>query len=223
MTKPSSLTPRGEEPAPGRRTATPVVAQPGTRPVAVAGTPGEVRIIGGQWKRSKLKVIQRPGLRPTPDRVRETIFNWLGPDLTGCRVLDAFAGSGALGLEAASRGATEVWLLEQDAGAVRELQGAHARLRAGAGVRIVRADAMAWMARAAEQRFDLIFLDPPFDSGLALEAAARAAALLAPAGLLLVESRALVHVPILHLLPVKQLKAGAVHIQLLQRPLFSES
>jgi pantetheine-phosphate adenylyltransferase len=74
-----------------------------------------VRLIGGQWKRSKLPVADRPGLRPTPDRVRETLFNWLGQDLSGWRVLDAFAGSGALGFEAASRGAAEVLLLERDA------------------------------------------------------------------------------------------------------------
>ena len=71
----------------------------------------EVRLIGGQWKRSKLPVLDKPGLRPTPDRVRETLFNWLGQDLSGWRVLDAFAGSGALGFEAASRGAAEVLLL----------------------------------------------------------------------------------------------------------------
>eukprot|EP01137_Pigoraptor_chileana_P013517 Opistho-2@67118 len=73
----------------------------------------EVRIIGGQWKRSKLPVANKPGLRPTPDRVRETLFNWLGQNLDGWRVLDAFAGSGALGFEAASRGADEVLLLER--------------------------------------------------------------------------------------------------------------
>ena len=91
---------------------------------------GFVRIIGGQWKRSKLPVADHPGLRPTPDRVRETLFNWLGQDLTGWRVLDAFAGSGALGFEAASRGAAEVLLLERDAALVRSLapgQGTAAR------------------------------------------------------------------------------------------------
>ena len=72
------------------------------------GVKGEVRLIGGLWKRSKLPVLDRPGLRPTPDRVRETLFNWLGQDLTGWRVLDAYAGTGALGFEAASRGAAEV-------------------------------------------------------------------------------------------------------------------
>jgi 16S rRNA (guanine(966)-N(2))-methyltransferase RsmD len=80
----------------------------------------QVRIIGGQWKRSKLKVLDAAGLRPTPDRVRETLFNWLGQDLSGLRCLDAFAGSGALGLEAASRGAAQVLLVEQDAALVEQ-------------------------------------------------------------------------------------------------------
>ncbi|MFM8797073.1 MAG: RsmD family RNA methyltransferase, partial [Betaproteobacteria bacterium] len=81
--------------------------------MAVAGAgAGEVRLIGGQWKRSKLPVANRPGLRPTPDRVRETLFNWLGQDLSDWAVLDAFAGSGALGFEAASRGAGPVVMLE---------------------------------------------------------------------------------------------------------------
>ena len=81
---------------------------------ARGGPPSEVRLIGGSLKRSKLPVADRPGLRPTPDRVRETLFNWLGQDLAGWRVLDAFAGSGALGFEAASRGASEVLLLERE-------------------------------------------------------------------------------------------------------------
>ncbi len=86
-------------------------------PVKTAtGSPShELRIIGGQWKRSKIKVVDKPGLRPTPDRVRETLFNWLGQDLTGWRCVDAFAGTGALGFEAASRGAASVLMLEQDA------------------------------------------------------------------------------------------------------------
>ena len=89
---------------------------------AAIGSPShEVRIIGGQWKRSKIKVIDRPGLRPTPDRVRETLFNWLGQDLTGWRCVDAFAGTGALGFESASRGAQSVLMLEQDAQLVAQL------------------------------------------------------------------------------------------------------
>ena len=82
----------------------------------------EVRILGGQWKRTPLPVLDRPGLRPTPSRVRETLFNWLGQDLSGWRCVDAFAGSGALGFEAASRGAAEVVMLERDPALVHSLQ-----------------------------------------------------------------------------------------------------
>ena len=108
-------------------------------------------------------MADRPGLRPTPDRVRETLFNWLGQDLSGWRCLDAFAGSGALGFEAASRGAAEVVLLERDRRAGRA---ACARRRSACTrrrVRIERADALAWMARCGAGAFDLVFLDPPFD------------------------------------------------------------
>ena len=94
--------------------------------------PGEVRIIGGLWRRSKLPVPDLPGLRPSGDRLRETLFNWLGPSLTGWRVLDAFAGSGALGFEAASRGAAQVQLLERDRLACQALQASIARLSGAA-------------------------------------------------------------------------------------------
>ena len=107
----------------------------------------EVRIIGGQWKRSKLPVADRPGLRPTPDRVRETLFNWLGQDLSGWRCLDAFAGSGALGFEAASRGAAQVVLLERDPALAAGLRQSQQRLKAEA-LRIECSDAIAWMGRA---------------------------------------------------------------------------
>lgn len=122
---------------------------------------GEVRIIGGQWKRSKLSVPARPGLRPTPDRVRETLFNWLGQDLTGWRCLDAFAGSGALGLESASRGAAQVLLLELDAGLAASLRGHAERLRA-TQVRVQTGDALAGLRSAPPGVWDIVFLDPPF-------------------------------------------------------------
>ena len=99
---------------------------------AVTKQSHEVRIIGGQWKRSKLAVADKPGLRPTPDRVRETLFNWLGQDLTGWRCIDAFAGTGALGFEAASRGAREVLLVEQDTALVAQLKRVHLQLQASA-------------------------------------------------------------------------------------------
>ena len=107
-----------------------------------------MRIVGGDWKRSKLRVLDRPGLRPTPDRVRETLFNWLGQDLSGWRCLDAYAGSGALGFEAASRGAAEVVLLERDRVLVQALDEARERLKA-ATLRIEAADAVSWMSRCA--------------------------------------------------------------------------
>ena len=138
------------------------------------GPPQEVRLLGGQWKRSKLPVADRPGLRPTPSRVRETLFNWLGQDLTGWRVLDAFAGSGALGFEAASRGAREVLLVEQDPALVAALQAARTRLKAET-LRVQRGDGLAALRAAAGQGLDLVFLDPPFDAVALFEPALRAA------------------------------------------------
>ena len=144
-------------------------------PRADSGAPGEIRLIGGRWKRTRLPVLAEPGLRPTPDRVRETLFNWLGQDLSGWRVLDAFAGTGALGFEAASRGAVEVVLLEQAPRAAAQLQQAAVRLGATM-VEVRRTDALAWMAGASAGQFDLVLLDPPFGADLfdrALQAALR--------------------------------------------------
>jgi 16S rRNA (guanine966-N2)-methyltransferase len=149
--------------------------------------PGFVRIIGGTWKRSRLPVPHRPGLRPTPDRVRETLFNWLGQDLGGWRVLDAFAGSGALGFEAASRGAREVLLLETDPGLVRALHASRERLKAGQ-LRIEQADAMRWMDRAEPAGFDLVMLDPPFGADLFGPALQAAKPLLAAHGCIYLEA-----------------------------------
>lgn len=129
---------------------------------ATKGGAGEVRIIGGQWRRSKLSVAQRPGLRPTPDRVRETLFNWLGQDLTGWRCLDAFAGTGALGFEAASRGAQQVRLVEQDAGLAQQLERISAQLGAQAAVQVQRGDAIAALNASALGHWHAIFIDPPF-------------------------------------------------------------
>ncbi len=179
--------------------------------------PAEVRIIGGQWKRSKLPVAHKPGLRPTPDRVRETLFNWLGQDLSGWRVLDAFAGSGALGFEAASRGADEVLLLERDGELARSLHASKARLKAET-LRVEAVDALAWMARSAPGRFELVMLDPPFDAGLFEPALRAAAPLVVPGGYLYVESpEALVPTPELGLQAHRSGKAGAVHYALFRR------
>ena len=147
----------------------------------------EVRIIGGQWRRSLLPVADKPGLRPTPDRVRETLFNWLGHDLSGWRVLDAFAGSGALGFEAASRGASEVLLLERDPALVASLNASRERLKADM-LRVQRADAMGWLRGGPAATFELVLLDPPFDASLAGPALQAAVRLLVPGGLVYLES-----------------------------------
>ena len=127
---------------------------------------GAVRIIGGEWRGTRLPVADVGGLRPTSDRVRETLFNWLQPKLAGARVLDLFAGSGALGLEAVSRGAREAWLVERDPGLAQALRDTAAKLKAGGRVQVARADALAWLQAPLHGRFDVVFLDPPFDAGL---------------------------------------------------------
>jgi 16S rRNA (guanine(966)-N(2))-methyltransferase RsmD len=175
----------------------------------------EVRIIGGQWKRSKLPVADKPGLRPTPDRVRETLFNWLGQDLSGWRVLDAFAGSGALGFEAGSRGAAEVLLLERDAQLARSLSQSRQRLKAE-NLRVETTDALAWMARCEPARFELVLLDPPFGADLFEPALLAAVRLLVPEGLVYLEAdRAVEAAP--GLVPWRSGRAGAVHYGLFQR------
>jgi 16S rRNA (guanine966-N2)-methyltransferase len=134
-------------------------------PQRAHGAANRVRIIGGQYRRRLLDFPGSAGLRPTPDRVRETLFNWLGQDLAGWACLDLFAGSGALGFEAASRGAGRVVMIERDRAALAALE--KNRIVLGASqVDILRADAPAWLANSRET-FDLIFVDPPFDSGLA--------------------------------------------------------
>lgn len=130
-----------------------------------------IRIVGGQWKRTSIAVPQAAGLRPTPDRVRETVFNWLGQRLEGLRCLDPFAGSGALGLEAASRGAARVVMVEQNREAVAAIRRIVDSLGA-TQVQVVAGDAFATMRRlaAAGERFDVVFLDPPFGEDLLVPA-----------------------------------------------------
>lgn len=130
-----------------------------------AGAPGQVRIIGGHWRGTRLQVPPLPGLRPTPDRVRETLFNWLQPVLPGARVLDLFAGTGALGLEAVSRGAAAALLVERDPRACEALRELVARLSAQDAVTVLRGDALAVLDAPLHGRFDIVFLDPPFDAG----------------------------------------------------------
>jgi 16S rRNA (guanine(966)-N(2))-methyltransferase RsmD len=191
-----------------------------SRRPAPAGVAGEVRLIGGRWRRSRLPVAGRPGLRPTPDRVRETLFNWLGQDLTGWHVLDAFAGSGALGFEAASRGASRVLLLESDPALCRSLEASRLRL-GGDAIAVTCADALAWMARAAGKaagaapvRFDLVLLDPPFGAGLAGPAVAAAAPLIVPGGWLYLEAAEPWPEPPDGFAVHRALRAGAVHAHL---------
>jgi len=181
--------------------------------------PREVRIIGGQWKRSKLPVADSPGLRPTPDRVRETLFNWLGQDLSGWRCLDAFAGSGALGFEAASRGAAEVVLVERDPRIVRSLRESQQRLQATA-LRVEAADALAVLRRANPQSFELVFIDPPFDAKLFDVALAAAANVVVPGGFIYLEAdRAYDDAAVapIGLRVHRHARAGAVQFHLLQR------
>lgn len=131
---------------------------------------GVVRIIGGDWRGSRLPVADREGLRPTADRVRETLFNWLQPVLPGARVLDLFAGTGALGLEAVSRGARSAVLVERDPQLAEGLRQLAAKLSGGERVQVVCADALSWLRQIPGSHdsagFDLVFVDPPFAGDL---------------------------------------------------------
>jgi len=193
------------------------LSRPARRP-ATAKTAGEVRIIGGQWRRTRLPVADRPGLRPTPDRVRETLFNWLGQDLTGWRCLDAFAGTGALGFEAASRGAASVQLVESDAGLATQLEGLRQRLQA-ASVRVQRGDGLAALRQCAPASMDLVLIDPPFGGELFAPALQAAAQAVAQGGFIYLEAPEAwgeERLAPLGLVLHRHLKAGAVHAHLLR-------
>ncbi|MBW7929888.1 MAG: 16S rRNA (guanine(966)-N(2))-methyltransferase RsmD [Gammaproteobacteria bacterium] len=124
--------------------------------------PGTLRIIAGEWRGRRVPVGDAAGLRPTPDRIRETLFNWLAPVLPGMHCLDLFAGTGALGLEALSRGAAQACFVEAQPALARALEQALARLGCEpARARVVRADALQYLA-GPPRAFDLVFLDPPF-------------------------------------------------------------
>ena len=195
-----------------------VAKKPAVSP-AIASLPREVRIIGGAWKRSKLPVGLLPGLRPTPDRVRETLFNWLGADLAGWRCLDAFAGSGALGFEAASRGAASVLLLERESRQARSLEESKLRLTADM-LQVMATDALSWMRRSAPEAFELVFIDPPFGSDLLGPALAAAARLVVPHGYIYLEAAhaySAEDIAPLQLTVYRHVQAGRVHAHLLQR------
>jgi len=178
----------------------------------------QIRIIGGQWKRTRLEVADRPGLRPTPDRVRETLFNWLGQDMAGWRCVDAFAGTGALGLEAASRGAADVLLVEAEAALVDQLRALAKKLDARA-VRVQRGNALTVLAALPPAGMDLVFLDPPFEAGLFDKALAAARPVLTDEGFLYLEAPAAWDAQSLapyRLELLRHMKAGAVHGHLLR-------
>jgi 16S rRNA (guanine966-N2)-methyltransferase len=125
-----------------------------------------IRIIGGSLRGSRLVVPARDGLRPTPDRLRETLFNWLAPFIAGARCLDLYAGTGALGIEALSRGAGACTFVERDATLAARLRENLARLGVADAARVEEADAVPWLAEAAAQPMDIVFLDPPFFASL---------------------------------------------------------
>jgi 16S rRNA (guanine(966)-N(2))-methyltransferase RsmD len=194
-------------------------------PPKLAKAPHVIRIIGGQWRRTRLTVADKPGLRPTPDRVRETLFNWLaslagagGGELPGWQCIDAFAGTGALGLEAASRGAASVLLCEQDATLVAQLQALKSKLAAET-VRIERGNGVTALERTAPGSVHAVFLDPPFENPALYEPALRAAArAVRPDGVIYLEAarRWSEDELIAFGLDVyRHLKAGAVHAHLL--------
>jgi 16S rRNA (guanine966-N2)-methyltransferase len=195
------------------------VATPPRAPVKLHHAPQQVRIIGGLWKRTPLPVTAIDGLRPTPDRVRETLFNWLGQELDGLRCLDLFAGTGALGFEAASRGAARVVLVERHPRAVKQLRAIKDKLEASA-IEIAEADAIRFAANLAPGSFDVVFLDPPFDSTLFGDALKLAFPLVAPGGVLYAETSTPIEAS--GELPTgwsvdRQGRAGLVHYHLLRR------
>lgn len=140
----------------------------GLRNKSSAGTSGTLRIIGGSWRGRKIAVADLPGLRPTTDRVRETLFNWLMMDLRGRNCLDLFAGTGALGLEALSRGAQHCCFIEKHRAAAALVRKACDTLGAGPRARVLEQDAIAFLANGQEhmQKVDVVFVDPPFESDL---------------------------------------------------------
>jgi 16S rRNA (guanine966-N2)-methyltransferase len=175
---------------------------------------GQVRIIGGSHRRRMLRFPERPGLRPTPNRVRETLFNWLGQDLTGRRALDLFAGSGALGLEAASRGATEAVLIDSDRRAVEALR-ENVRTLGLSCVQVLQGDALEFL-RTDRREFDVVFADPPFADADAPRLLWQVASHLTPLGVVYVEAPAELG-DIDGWSVLRRLRAGNVHAHLLQK------
>ncbi|PWV79905.1 16S rRNA m(2)G-966 methyltransferase [Halomonas sp. A11-A] len=162
---PGTIPAMTRRPSRPRRSGRPTGGQPGGKSAGRRDA-GRLRIIGGDYRRRLLPVLDSPGLRPTPDRVRETLFNWLAAALPGARVLDLFAGTGALGLEALSRGANDATFVERDARVAGQLGENLATLGAVERGRVITADATAFLA-GPPTPCSLVFLDPPFRQGLA--------------------------------------------------------
>ena len=155
--------------------------------------PGQVRIIGGEWRGRRLPVVDLPGLRPSGDRARETLFNWLQPCIRGARCADLFAGTGVLGLEAYSRGAAEVTLVENMPLAVQALRAALVKFNSPgpkAGIHLVETDALKWLQTCEPGSLDIVFIDPPFGSRLETQSIALLASLevMQPGGLVYIET-----------------------------------
>ena len=178
-----------------------------------ADAKGQVRIIGGWYRRRQIAFPARPGLRPTPDRVRETLFNWLGQRLDGLVCLDLFAGSGALGFEAASRGARRGVMVERDRAAGRALA-ANRELLGARAVEVFDGDAGEWLARSAE-RFDVVFLDPPFRQNVLPQLLVRLPCVLAAGARVYVESERPLGAPGAWRV-LRAARAGQVSYQLLE-------
>jgi 16S rRNA (guanine966-N2)-methyltransferase len=186
---------------------------PAAKPRKRAGPAGRVRIVGGAWRGRRIVLSRGSELRPTPDRVRETLFNWLGQRLDGAACLDLYAGSGVLGFEAASRGAARVLLVERDRGVLAALHSTRAALDAR-GVEIVAGDALRYLERV-DERFDVVFLDPPFRQNAWPALFERLPRCLAPG------ARVSLEAPVPQDAPqgwreLRRLRAGQVSLQLMQ-------
>ena len=178
------------------------------------GLANRVRIIGGEWRSRRIHFAPHNDLRPTPDRVRETLFNWLGQDLSGRSCLDLYAGSGALGFEAASRGAQRVVMVERDRTVFNTLGRTRDTL-AARSVELVRADALEFL-RSDSGRYDVVFLDPPFRGAAWPRLLAALPARMKPGALVYAEGAAPLDPPAGWEIR-KRSRAGQVHFQLLQR------
>ncbi|MDD2885659.1 MAG: 16S rRNA (guanine(966)-N(2))-methyltransferase RsmD [Dechloromonas sp.] len=174
-----------------------------------------VRIVGGHFRRRVLRFPDSAGLRPTPDRVRETLFNWLGQSLDGWHCLDLFAGSGALGFEAASRGAARVVMIEKTPRVLAALHENHQSLHQPGAVEIVRGDALQYLASTTE-KFDLVFIDPPYRQGWIERLAPHLPALLNEDGAIYLEAENEI-ASLGDWQTIRQGQAGEVHFHLLRR------